>query len=57
MVEEARLVSSCLSFPSNAKPLLSLLLAKSGVNVYTLDIVELGFIGNPSLNLKNKFIK
>jgi len=56
MVEEARLVSSCLSFPSNAKPLLSLLLAKSGVNVYTLDIVELGFIGNPSLNLKNKRI-
>jgi hypothetical protein len=49
MVDEAKFVSSCLSLPSKARPRLSLLLAKSGVRVYTLDIVELGFKGNPSL--------
>ena len=31
IVEEAKLVSSCFSCPSRASPLLSLLLAKSGV--------------------------
>ena len=32
MVEEAKFVSSCFNFPSNAKPRLSLLLAKRGVS-------------------------
>ena len=31
-VEEAKLVSSCLSWPSRARPHLSLLLASRGVN-------------------------
>lgn len=33
MVLDARLVSSCLSFPSSARPLFSLLLHSSGVRV------------------------
>lgn len=49
IVDDAKFVSSCLSFPSKARPRLSLLLAKRGVSVYTFDIVELGFNGNPSL--------
>ncbi len=32
IVDEAKFVSSCFNFPSNAKPLLSLLFAKSGIN-------------------------
>lgn len=41
MVEEARLVSSCFSFPSRARPLFSRLLLSRGVRVYTLQKVEL----------------
>lgn len=41
MVDEARLVSSCLSFPSRASPLFSLFLSSVGVRVYTLQKVEL----------------
>lgn len=41
MVEEARLVSSCLSFPSSARPLFSRFLSSVGVRVYTLQNVEL----------------
>lgn len=41
-VLEARLVSSCLSCPSSARPHLSLLLANSGVSVNTLDSVNPG---------------
>lgn len=33
IVDEAKLVSSCLNLPSKARPRLSLLLIKSGVNV------------------------
>lgn len=57
IVDDAKFVSSCLSLPSKAKPRLSLLLANRGVNVYTLDIVELGFNGNPSLITRNKSYK
>lgn len=42
MVLEARLVSSCLSFPSRARPRFSRLSLSSGVTVYTLQNVELG---------------
>ena len=42
MLEEARLVSSCLSLPSRARPLFSRLLLSVGVSVYTLQNVELG---------------
>lgn len=41
-VLEAKLVSSCLSFPSRARPRLSRLLARNGVTVKTLQKVELG---------------
>ena len=47
--EEARFVSSCFSCPSNAKPLLSLLYASSGVRCNTLDKVNPGPTGQPSL--------
>lgn len=42
MVLEARLVSSCFSFPSRARPRFSRLSLSSGVMVYTLQNVELG---------------
>lgn len=42
MVLEARLVSSCFSLPSRARPLFSRLLFSVGVRVYTLQKVELG---------------
>lgn len=42
MVLDARLVSSCLSFPSRARPRFSRLLLSRGVMVYTLQNVELG---------------
>jgi hypothetical protein len=42
MVLEARLVSSCLSCPSKARPRFSRLSLSSGVMVYTLQNVELG---------------
>ena len=48
-VEEARFVSSCLSCPSRASPHLSLLLASSGVSMYTLFRVEPEPSGKPSL--------
>lgn len=41
MVDEARLVSSCLSLPSRARPLFSRFLSSVGVRVYTLQKVEL----------------
>lgn len=41
MVLEARLVSSCLSLPSRARPRFSRLLFRVGVRVYTLQNVEL----------------
>lgn len=50
-VLEARLVSSCLSWPSSARPHLSLLLASSGVSVNTLDSVKPGATWHPSLLL------
>lgn len=50
-VLEARLVSSCLSWPSRAKPHLSLLFARSGVTMYILLCVNPGPIGQPSLFL------
>lgn len=53
-MDEARLVSSCLSCPSNASPLFSLLLAKSGVKLYTLDKVNPGPTGHPSLQTKRE---
>ena len=49
-VLEARLVSSCLSWPSSASPHLSLLLASSGVTVNTLLSVNPGPTGQPSLD-------
>lgn len=50
MVEDPRLVSSCFSLPSKAKPRLSRLLVNNGVKWYTLqNPVWLGWIGNPSL--------
>ena len=48
-VEEARLVSSCLSCPSSASPHLSLLLASSGRTITTLLRVKPGPTGHPSL--------
>lgn len=50
-VLEARLVSSCLSFPSRARPRLSRLLARNGVTVKTLQKVELG--GTTSLRTES----
>lgn len=41
MVDEAKLVSSCLSLPSRARPLFSRFLSSVGVRVYTLQKVEL----------------
>jgi len=41
MVEEARLVSSCLSLPSRARPRFSRLAASVGVTEYVLEKVEL----------------
>lgn len=42
MLVEARLVSSCFSFPSSAIPRLSLLLANRGSSVYTFSILPPG---------------
>lgn len=42
IVLEAKLVSSCFSLPSRAKPLFALLLPSRGVRVYTWQEVELG---------------
>lgn len=41
MVVEARLVSSCLSLPSRARPLFSRLAESKGVTEYVLEKVEL----------------
>ena len=49
MDDEAKLVSSCFNCPSRARPLLSLLLARSGVRCITLDKVKPGPTGHPSL--------
>lgn len=49
IVEDARFVSSCFSCPSNARPLLSLLLANSGRTVYTFESVNPGPTGQPAL--------
>jgi hypothetical protein len=57
IVDEAKFVSSCFNFPSNAKPLLSLLFAKSGINEYTFVKFEHGVMGKPSLKIKKYFIK
>lgn len=54
IVDEAKFVSSCFNFPSNANPLLSLLFANNGVNEYTFVKVEHGVIGNPSLKIEIK---
>lgn len=48
-VLDAKLVSSCLSWPSRARAHLSLLLARSGVNVNTLLSVKPGPTEHPSL--------
>lgn len=48
-VLEAKLVSSCFNCPSNARPHLSLLLARRGVRVNTLLKVNPGPMGQPSL--------
>lgn len=48
-VLDARLVSSCFSWPSNARPHLSLLLANNGVSSNTLDKVKPGPTVHPSL--------
>lgn len=48
-VEEARLVSSCLSCPSRARPRLSLLSASSGRTENTLLRVNPGATGQPTL--------
>lgn len=48
-VLDARLVSSCFNCPSNARPHLSLLLARRGVRVNTLLKVNPGPMGQPSL--------
>lgn len=48
-VEEARFVSSCFSWPSSARPHLSLLLANNGVSSNVFDNVNPGPSGNPSL--------
>lgn len=50
-VLEARLVSSCFSCPSSARPHLSLLLASSGVSVNTFESVNPGATWHPSLLL------
>lgn len=51
IVDDARLVSSCFSLPSRARPRLSRLLVSSGVIVYTLQKpVWFPWIGNPSLH-------
>lgn len=57
MVLEARLVSSCFSFPSRASPRFSLLSLSSGVMVYTLQNVELGdtwSLGDCGMRSENK---
>lgn len=54
IVEDAKLVSSCLSCPSSANPLLSLLLAKSGVRQYIFDSVKPGPTGQFSLKEEKK---
>lgn len=41
-VLDARLVSSCFSLPSSARPRFSRLFARNGVSVKTLQKVELG---------------
>lgn len=41
-VLDAKLVSSCFSLPSSARPRFSRLLARNGVSVKTLQKVELG---------------
>lgn len=48
-VLDAKLVSSCFNCPSNARPHLSLLLARRGVKVNTLLKVNPGPMGQPSL--------
>jgi len=57
IVEEARFVSSCLSFPSRARPLLSRLFERRGTKWNTLqNPVWLGWMGNPSLDKNRKAI-
>lgn len=48
-VLDAKLVSSCFSWPSSARPHLSLLLANNGVSVNTRDNVKPGATWHPSL--------
>lgn len=52
-VEDAKLVSSSLSFPSRARPHLSRLLLRSGVSVKTLLMEKPGPTGQPSLQQHN----
>lgn len=52
-VEEAKLVSSSLSFPSRARPHLSRLLLRRGVSVKTLLMEKPGPTGQPSLQQHN----
>lgn len=52
-VLDAKLVSSCLSWPSRASPHLSLLLARRGVKVNTLLSVKPGPTGHPSLTFEH----
>lgn len=52
-VLDAKLVSSCLSWPSRASPHLSLLSARRGVNMNTLLSVKPGPTGHPSLTVEH----
>lgn len=55
IVEDAKLVSSCFSCPSNAKPRLSLLLASRGLTWYTFERVKPGLTGHPALLIKDTY--
>ena len=50
-VLDAKFVSSCFNWPSSARPHLSLLFAKRGVNVKTFESVKPGWTWQPSLRL------
>lgn len=50
-VLDAKFVSSCFNWPSNAKPHLSLLFASNGVSSNTLDNVKPGWTVFPSLQV------
>lgn len=54
-VLDAKLVSSCFSLPSSARPRFSRLLARNGVSVKTLQKVELGATRSLQTGVKERW--